>query len=451
MTSTTDSLLQPGAAPDDPGEKRVLGYLFDQVENDQFEVNQRAAARAAGLADAIDYARVHHSIYAIAGDARPEVTAERCAVLEASVRLSLSTSAIRSLAYTAEAAREQLPQLWRRATEGFASLNAVETALSHLSRFDGRAEALAEFDSILSESVIGASPASFRGRVARLAARLVPRPEIEDHAEAALTRRVSVEAADAGMSWLSVFLPTVEASAIKARLNSTAKHAQRHQGDQRTRDQIRADLASAWLRGEGTPTAVKTKVFVAVRLDELDERARASVRTDAALHPGLDLNQGPLLLGHGPIDADTARKLLLEAGEFTRIITDPVTGVILDMDRRSRKVTRAQREWLMLLHSSCARDGCSRPAVDAEIDHFCEFHGPGRGLTNIDNLGPLCEPEHKLRGTTGIRFDRRPDGSIGLQFPTGYRTEKPSEWSVRIKALVDRLRAPRPLPDQPPF
>lgn len=437
--------------PGQPDDAAVLGYLFDSVFGDQYDLNRRAARRAAGLADALDFARTHHSIFALVGDSHPEVTAERCAVLEASCRLAMSEMTVRSLAYTADAARTHLPLLWHRAAEGFATLAQVDSAVEHLSRFDARPEALAAFDDLLADAVLNATPSKFRAVARRAAKRLAPRPEAEDHVEAAAKRRVwSTREAD-GVSLICALVPTVEAQAIMSSLRVTAKHRTKAFGDKRTRDQLRADIFVERLTGAGTAGAVKTKIFVTVPLDRLSEEARATVRTDAGSHPGLDLNEYPLLVGEDTVDDVTARKLLLDAGEFTRVITDPVSGVILDMDRRSRKVTRAQREWLMLSHSTCIRDGCSRPAMDAEIDHWCEFHGPGRGSTDIDNLGPLCEPDHRLKGTTGVAFKRRDDGSTALAFPSGYETYQPSEWSLRIKAMVAALRVPREIPDDPPF
>ncbi|MGO4679758.1 hypothetical protein AB4078_07715, partial [Microbacterium sp. 2MCAF23] len=75
------------------------------------------------------------------------------------------------------------------------------------------------------------------------------------------------------------------------------------------------------------------------------------------------------LVGHGPIDPATARQAFLDATGFRRVITDPVRGVVLDMDRRTYRPTKAQRDWLVLQHGTCARDGCDRLALDADLDH----------------------------------------------------------------------------------
>ena len=156
-----------------------------------------------------------------------------------------------------------------------------------------------------------------------------------------------------------------------------------------------------------------------------------------------------MIPGAGPIDDATARQLLLDAGAFTRVITDPVTGVILDMDRRSRRATPAQRDWLALLHGTCLRDGCDRLAIDADIDHHCAYHGPGRGPTDIANLDPMCDPDHAVKDATLLRHRRRDDGSIEIEFPSGHRTENPfAGIEERVRALITDPHEHR---DDPPF
>lgn len=419
---------------------RILAHMYDTVRDDQIDVNRRMASRAAGIADAFAYARTHPWIYVhvdhldsdgVRADAESVDFAERAAVLEASLRLQMSESTLRNLAHTADMARAELPELWSQARKGFAMLTQVETAVKHLPRFAGRADLAAQFDDYLADQVLTSSPALFRSKAKRFAQQLAPGSDPVAHAEAFQQRRVILEDVADGMSWIHAFVSTPDAHAIKRRLTSTAKHVTRAphahgSRDERTRDQVRADLFVSWLRGVGTPTAVKTKVFVTVPLTLLTPEAQASVRrSGAGAERGLDVASAPLVLGSGEIDDDSARQLLLEAGRFTRVITDPVSGVILDMDRRSRLVTRAQREWLMLTHHLCVRDGCNRAAIDAEIDHWREYHGPERGSTDIANLHPLCGSDHRLKGKTKLKYRRRRNGSVAVESPTGFSTRRP--------------------------
>lgn len=438
----------------------ALGHFFGRAEEEQYDLNRRGAARAASLADAIDFARSHPEIYALAGDDDPCATAERCAVMEASLRLRLSEQHVRSLAVAASTARAQTPQLWRMALEGFATTSQVEAAAALLPRFDalgpGGGAARASFDTILAELALSTSTSGFRAKATRVARRLAPEPEAAAHARAFADRRVEFESLGDGMSCVRLYTSTLEVLAIKRRLTATAKHTQTNRRDGRTRDQLRADLASGWLRGVGTPTAVRTKVFVTVPLDVLAPEARASVRKDAAPRRGIDLAREPQLIGDGPIDVQTARRVLLVEGRFSRVVTHPVSGVVLDMDRRTRFVTRAQREWLLLTHGTCTRDGCRRAAAGADVDHWREFHGPERGRTDIGNLHPFCPSDHHVKGTTRLRHHRRADGSVQVRFPSGFSSRPDRLLDIlgdrRPTPVLDRLLASRPeLGDDPPF
>ncbi|MFT4221050.1 MAG: DUF222 domain-containing protein [Microbacterium sp.] len=435
-----------------PADEAVLALFFEDVERHQYELNRDAARRAAALADALRFAREHPWVYAVPGDADGERTAERCAVIEAAARFQLSEAVVRTLAWVADAARERLPLLWARVWEGFATTAQAEAAVKLLARFGADAAGVAEFDGFLADLVLTATPGSFRRAAAKAARALVPGEPAVEHEAALRRRRVVHERCEDGMSWVHAYVDTVDAVAIMGQLRSEAKHTAKAVRDGRTRDQLRADSFVRRLRGAtgpGRAGAVRTKVLVTVPLDRLAPEARASVRTDAAPRcGGLDLNAEPVVAGDGePVDEATAVRLLLEAGEFTRVVTDPVSGVVLDVDRRSRKVTRAQREWLLLTHGTCTRDGCTRPAADAEIDHWDPFHGPGRGRTDIGNLHPFCESDHKTKDTTRLGYRRRPDGTVALHSPTGFTTSPDPVFLTTLQ----RLTRDRPVYNEPPF
>lgn len=229
------------------------------------------------------------------------------------------------------------------------------------------------------------------------------------------------------MSWFGVLTSTEEAVAAYQRVDAEAKKLRKDPNECRTLTQIRADLCMQWLRGVGTGTAVKTKVFVTIPVQLLTGDA------DAIAH--LPAPQAELV-GHGPIDPLTAKQLFLDAGAFSRVIVDPIDSVVLDMERRSRRATSAQREWLILQHGTCSRDGCTRLAQQADIDHETPWSQGGR--TNIDELRPLCPRDHVNRHLTRAVYRSRPDRTVEVTTPTGHRTRSP--------------RAPRPpTPAEPPF
>ncbi|MFB7885454.1 DUF222 domain-containing protein [Microbacterium sp. NPDC056057] len=443
------------------GDAFVLKELLWDAESAQFEANRRGARQCEHLADLLDFARARPELYvnvdfdprlaggfpSLGGDA---TLAERCAALEASSRLRLTEGEVRSSAAVAQRALAQLPRVWQAARDGLISIAHVKAVLAQLPLIESVPDVSGAFDELMRDIAVSSTVSGTRRQARLVADRLTACTRTQRHAAAFARRTVYVEDVADGMSWVYAMVTTDRAHAFDRELWLTAKHMPAVQRDGRTTGQIRADLFADMLIG-GDVTRVKSKVLVTVPLDRLVPAARASVRVPApsAAVVGLDLNSDCLIPGVGAIDDATARQMLLDAGAFTRVITDPVTGVILDMDRRARKATRAQREWLALVHGTCSRDGCDRLAIDGDIDHHCAYHGPGRGETDIANLDPLCDPDHALKDTTLLRHQRREDGSIEVAFPSGHRTTNPfAGLRERVRALLDRIAEP---PEDPPF
>ena len=140
-----------------------------------------------------------------------------------------------------------------------------------------------------------------------------------------------------------------------------------------------------------------------------------------------------LLDGYGPIDADTARRLAARAPSFTRILTHPVSGAVLDVDRESYRPPADLVRWLEVRDETCRFPGCNRAARRSEIDHTVDWHNDGR--TAFDNLAHLCAPHHHLKHETSWSVRQIGEGSLEWTSPTGLR----------------HLTHPaNPIPDRPP-
>ncbi len=408
----------------------AMAGVLDGVLGDQIEANRYAARRADGIREAIAYARDHGWVYTDLTSSAGEQAAESAVLLELSSRLQLSETHLTALARTAADARQHVPWLWQAARDGFAPMALVEATITAIARLRPAVDATMEeleaaharvlmVDEQTSQWVLSLTPVAFRRCLTALVSRLDPRPAATRHTDALAERRVIVEDADDEMAWLSILLPRVDAIAAKARLNSTAKHLQKDEREGRNRDQIRADLASAWLRGEGTAAAVQTKVYVTVPVGLLagttaDEDGRCTLCGGTG-HP-----EQARLIGDGPINPLTAAQLFLDAKAFHRIVVDPLRSAVVDMDRRTYRPTQAQRDWLVLQHGTCSRDGCTRLAIDADIDH--EIPWSQGGPTDRKRLRPLCPPDHARRHRTRLRYRSRADGSVQVVTPTGHAT-----------------------------
>jgi hypothetical protein len=416
----------------------VLDDLLNDVVTDQFDANRRVARRAARIVEAVELARAHPYVYTDEPSALAAEYAEGAVLFDLSLRLAQSETALQDAARICRDARRYLPALWRRAEEGFIAMALVDAALTGVYRLrpgapSGDAEqdaaevaiattAVAELDARTSEWAPAVTPGGFRSRLSRLLGRLDARSPEARHAHAMADRAVIRRSLPDGMAELNVTGSAEGIAAVWGRLTATAKHVAKDKGDTRTRDQIRSDLAISWLSGEGTPTAVKTKVYVTVPVGVLAGRATDELGRCTACG-GTGRPESARIVGGDDLDALTAIQLFHDATAFHRVIVDPVRSVVVDMDRRTYRPTQAQRDWLILQHGTCARDACTRLAMQCDIDHDREW--ARGGPTNLDNERPLCPRDHVIRHRTRFRYRTRPNRSVEVVTPTGHTTDEP--------------------------
>ena len=174
-------------------------------------------------------------------------------------------------------------------------------------------------------------------------------------------------------------------------------------------------------------------------------RAQVQVIVPALTLLGAD--EGPVdLVGRAPIDAATARCLAAETHSLARVLTDPVDGTVIAVDRYRTAVP--QRRFLRARDQHCRFPGCRRAAIRCEIDHTID-HARG-GPTALWNLAHLCQRHHSMKQFTAWRVRQHPGGVLEWTSPTGrlYREDAP----VPPVAFV-MSPAPPPVPTDtaPPF
>ncbi|MGV8968491.1 MAG: DUF222 domain-containing protein [Cellulomonas sp.] len=221
-----------------------------------------------------------------------------------------------------------------------------------------------------------------------------------------------------GMAGIWAVLPAATATAIDTALSAAAREAT-HAADPRTTDQLRADtfthalIGGAGLLGSGLPgpggPACPTG---GVRVD---------VTVSLATLLGLDDNPGQLA-GYGPITAQTARRLAT-AGTWRRLVTDPVTGTVLDVGTTRYRPPPDLAQLVRARDTRCLSPICSIPAHQCDLDHREPFHPDGTGgPTSAANLGCLCRRDHLLKTHARWRLTTHPDhpGTSTWTTPTGH-------------------------------
>ena len=141
----------------------------------------------------------------------------------------------------------------------------------------------------------------------------------------------------------------------------------------------------------------------------------AVVTVDLTTLLGLTQNPGELS-GYGPISPETARELAKDA-MLRRLITDPLTGVMVDLGRRYRPSSALGRI-VNALHRTCRFPGCRRRAVECDCDHATS-HRSG-GATSTTNLHPLCRMHHNLKTDKLWMVAFNPDGTETWTSPFGF-------------------------------
>ncbi|MDQ0612627.1 hypothetical protein QF046_000268 [Microbacterium sp. W4I4] len=180
--------------------------------------------------------------------------------------------------------------------------------------------------------------------------------------------------------------------------------------DERTTDQIRADLLTDLLLG-ADPSEVQGPGLSNVT-------ATIQVTVNATTLAGLD-DHPAQLDGHGELHPDIARALAGRNTGWTRLFLDP-TGMVTETDTYTP--TAGMRRFLQARDQHCRFPGCRMPVHRCEADHTLD-HALG-GSTSLDNLAHLCKTHHALKHPSipdQHRWTARqlPDWTLRWTSPTG--------------------------------
>uniref|UniRef100_UPI0010A7EEF6 HNH endonuclease signature motif containing protein n=1 Tax=Microbacterium hydrothermale TaxID=857427 RepID=UPI0010A7EEF6 len=335
-----------------------------------------------------------------------------------------------------------------------------------------------DLDRLAIDHAPGLSPGRLRSRLAVLAERLHPTTLTERHQRGRDTRCVRVVPGVDGMSDLIATLPTVLAVGIYDRLTQQARTLIDHRTgaglgradpvlDDRDRQRPggggeSADGGASTSGGaptsaipsdEGTTAHLRADILAdllltaapGADLTRTDDgpgtlgaiRARVQVVVPALsiLDPTIENTDPAHLVGHGPIDAHTARTLTeATTTPWDRVITHPVTGAVLHTDTYQR--TTAIDRHLRARDRHCRWPGCTVPAIRCEIDHTLD-HALG-GPTDIANLAALCQRHHTQKQFTRWTVRQLPGGVLAWTSPTGRTyTDEPLPYSPAIHFLPD--------------
>lgn len=271
-----------------------------------------------------------------------------------------------------------------------------------------------------------------------------------DAAGAAARRRrartgcdVRVVPLDDGLALIEAVLPALDAARAMAAI------------DHDTREAIAAGaLDELGLDADATLGQVRAAVLARALLSNPGETASArstrveiGVLIDAATLAGLNPD-GPVWVRPGtgePTDVARADLLDLLADPsihpvLRRLVTDPLTGALVDHGAATYRVTASLRAWLNARDGGCTFPSCTRPAHRCDVDHTIDY--ADGGPTTRENTRLMCRRHHNGKTHAGWQItDTDPDGSCTFISPSGrvYRHEP-----VELVSPPPRTRLPRP-------
>lgn len=243
-------------------------------------------------------------------------------------------------------------------------------------------------DDLLAEK-LGSAPAStwqprnMVRHVARLMEKVDPGGQTERARRSRAHRRIELDHRPHACSTLSAKLPTELAAACYARVDAMAGSL-RKRGEQRTLDQLRADITADLLLGNDpgvTPPEAAATVYIHMPADTALSISDSACELD----------------GYGPIPAPIAREIMTnERSIWRKVLCDPGTGDPVDLGRTRRSPNEHVRTLVRVRDRECIFPWCRRPARHCDIDHerqWAEHHND----TSVDNSGPRCRRHQRLK------------------------------------------------------
>ncbi|MFB4353586.1 DUF222 domain-containing protein [Microbacterium sp. LS_15] len=323
---------------------------------------------------------------------------------------------------------DQFPTVW--AAQGAGRLSAAHARVivdagAHLVDDAHRAA----YAAVMIPLAEAESPNRLRPLARRVAERFLIRSVDDRHRDARSARRVWMTDSEDGMADLHLQAPAALVHGMFDRLSqaalalrdenrrasrAAAREGTEHDGDERTVDEIRADLLTDLVltgspsghdTADGMLGAIQAHVDITVPVLTLIGGGAA----DAAASPPAELD------GVVPVDADTARVLAGSASGWTRVLTHPVSGQMLAVDRY--RPTEHLRRHLRVRDQRCRFPGCRIAARKCDLDH--NHDAVTGGPTCDSNLAHFCRRHHVLKHHSPWHVEQVHGGVLRWTSPTG--------------------------------
>jgi hypothetical protein len=292
----------------------------------------------------------------------------------------------------------------------YSVFRAGDCTLRHVNAFLDITGELHEDDRVAVDADVSARAASmtlsgFRRVVRKTTAKLDSRTAEEK--SKARRPRIGVRCVPQpdGLITVAATMPAADGIAYATELNRRAD-ATRTPDDDRTHGERQIDVLREALLGArtlsadagGTATSTRPSRRTEIQV-VIDWRSLLGLRDDPAE-----------LLGYGSITAADVRAMLVKPGAvLRRLVTDQVTGVLIDYGTTRYRPDAYLTGLTKARDVTCRYPGCTRNAIYCDAEHCDAFP---RGATSAANVCQLCRKHHR-RKTRGTFTYTRPDPATG--------------------------------------
>ncbi|MFC4495968.1 DUF222 domain-containing protein [Streptomyces ovatisporus] len=260
----------------------------------------------------------------------------------------------------------------------------------------------------------------------RAVARLDPEGVEVRHQHRKREREITHREVGDGMAHWGAYLPAEQAARLDQAVDAHAETLLKEKGrgcEDWTLAQRRVDaLVDLVLNGSVPRTGSSGRTAAVVQV---------TVPLDALL--GIEQEPGQLK-GYGPITASQARRIAFtEDSVWRRLLTDPVSGMVVKTDPVTYKPTAETARHVVARDGVCMFPSCRMPAHRCDLDHVEPFDNedPRKGgETTPENVIPLCRRHHLLKHRAGWGVEREEaTGTVTWTAPTGHHyTSHPHDY-----------------------
>lgn len=221
------------------------------------------------------------------------------------------------------------------------------------------------------------------------------------------SRSVHTRSTGDGMGSLTIDTDLVSVTLAEHHLDALARDA-RSAGDERTLEQLRADLAIDLLTGRATAATGTDGPAEGDGRSAVGRWARPVINVTVPVQTVMGLSDEPGRMGDQTLPASLVRHLAAQPeSTWYRLLTDGARGV--ELSTTAYRPTAAIWREVVARQPTCFAPTCERPATECELDHATPYPA---GDTSTVNLGPGCGQHHRSKHASGASLRPGRDGVL---------------------------------------